>query len=220
MADVKQLLERIDAAFSDSDKKLKEFRSKEVQKHEGRQQRLQRLEQVFDQLRSAWRPRLEALSQKFGDRVKVNPTVTPGRRQAAFEFQSPLARIGLRLSALTDTDVTKVILNYDLDILPVLMEFERHAEIEFPLEQVDVEALTKWLDDRIVAFVKTYLALHENEYYLQDHMVEDPVAGVRFPKYAAAATLEVEGRTYYFIGEETRAAFEQQEEPAVLVKPR
>ncbi len=63
------------------------------------------------------------------------------------------------------------------------------------------------MDDRLVDFVKTYLALHQNEYYLKDHMVEDPIAGIRFPKLAAAATLECDGKTYYFIGEETRREF-------------
>jgi YHS domain-containing protein len=42
-------------------------------------------------------------------------------------------------------------------------------------------------------------------------MVEDPVAGVRFPKFAAGATLEWQGRTLYFIGEETRREFEKQQ---------
>jgi YHS domain-containing protein len=39
-------------------------------------------------------------------------------------------------------------------------------------------------------------------------MVSDPVAGVRFPKFAAASSLEWGGRTYYFIGDETRREFE------------
>jgi YHS domain-containing protein len=39
-------------------------------------------------------------------------------------------------------------------------------------------------------------------------MVEDPIAGIRIPKLAAAATVERGGKTYYFIGEETRREFE------------
>jgi len=39
-------------------------------------------------------------------------------------------------------------------------------------------------------------------------MVEDPIAGVRFPKYAAATRVDFERKTYYFIGEETRREFE------------
>ena len=62
-----------------------------------------------------------------------------------------------------------------------------------------------------MSFVKTYLTLHENESYLKDEMVEDPLAHVRFPKFAAGATLERGGKTYYFVGEETRRDFEKQQ---------
>ena len=39
-------------------------------------------------------------------------------------------------------------------------------------------------------FVQTYFAMGENEIYLKDQMVEDPIAHVQFPKQAAATTLE------------------------------
>jgi YHS domain-containing protein len=45
-------------------------------------------------------------------------------------------------------------------------------------------------------------------------MVEDPVAGVRFPSYAAGATIDVDGETYYFIGDETRREFEAKRQDA------
>ncbi len=38
-------------------------------------------------------------------------------------------------------------------------------------------------------------------------MVEDPVAHVRFPKFAAGATLDWQGQKFYFISEETRREF-------------
>jgi YHS domain-containing protein len=45
-------------------------------------------------------------------------------------------------------------------------------------------------------------------------MVEDPIAHVRFPKFAAA-TLEWQGKTYYFVGEETRREFAAQNRMAM-----
>jgi YHS domain-containing protein len=137
----------------------------------------------------------------------VTPRLTSTGREATLDFQSNLARIRLRLSASTDQDVRKLVLDYNLEILPILMKFDSHAQAEWPLDAIDRQAIANWVDDRIVDFVKTYLSLHENEYYLKDHMVEDPIAGVRFPKFAAAATLEAEGKTWYFIGEETRREF-------------
>ena len=46
---------------------------------------------------------------------------------------------------------------------------------------------------------------------LKDHMVQDPIAKVKFPKYAAGATLEVDGKTHYFIDEVTLHEFQQQQ---------
>jgi YHS domain-containing protein len=210
MADVTNLVQRIRDEFTASQEKLKQFQQKQVEQHHAHQQRMVRLEQVFDQLQEVWRPRLEALAKEFGDRIQATPDVSPGRRQATMQVKSPLATIRLQFSAAADADVTKLVLAYDLDILPVLMQFERHAEIAIPLEEVNPDVIGKWLDDRIVEFVKTYLSLHENEYYLKDQMVDDPVAHVRFPKLAAGATRERGGKTYYFISDETACEFDRQ----------
>ena len=43
----------------------------------------------------------------------------------------------------------------------------------------------------------------------KDQLVEDPVAKIRFPKYLAASALERDGRTYYFVDEDTRRELEQ-----------
>jgi YHS domain-containing protein len=116
----------------------------------------------------------------------------------------------MKITASANSEITELVLSYDLQILPILMKFERHAELAFPLDQVDTAKLGAWLDDRILGFVKTYLEMQSNEYYLKDQMVEDPVAHVRFPKFAAEATCEKEGKTYYFISDATAAEFSQQ----------
>jgi YHS domain-containing protein len=213
-----QLIKRIDAEFSAAEKRLNEFRSQQVQEYQYRQERLEQFERTLDELRGVWEPRLDALAEKFGNRVDVHPTIEPGRRSATFEFQSNLASVTLRLSVSPDAEVRKLIFTYDVDIVPILMKFDSHAELEQPLDGVSSVKLAEWLDDRIVDFVRTYLALHENHYYLQDHMVEDPVAKVRFPKFAAAATLEQKGKTLYFIDESTLREFQkrQQSEPQVI----
>lgn len=210
MSDVSNLVQRIRGEFSASEEKLKQFQTQQVEQHHARQDRQARLEQIFNELRDVWQPRLEALAQEFGDRLQVTPTVTPGLRQASFDVKSPLATIHLKFAASANADVTELVLNYDLDILPILMKFERHAEIAFPLEQVDSAKLGQWLDDRILSFVKTYLELHSNQYYLKDQMVDDPVAHVRFPKFAAGAKRERNGVTHYFISEATAVEFDRQ----------
>jgi YHS domain-containing protein len=209
MPEISSLASRIDAAFSAVEEKVKKFQAVQVQEHKQRQQRLEQLGRVFDQLRGLWRPRLELLVKKFEGQVQATPRIVPSSREATFDFQSRLARVRLKFSATTDRDIRKVILSYDLEILPVLMRFKPHDEVEFLLDNVDPEAVAKWIDDRIVDFVQTYFSMGENEIYLKDQMVEDPIAHVRFPKQAAATTLEWQGQKYYFVGEETRREFEQ-----------
>jgi YHS domain-containing protein len=210
MSDVSSLMGRIDAEFSALDEKLKRAQAEQVHEHQERQKRLELFGKLVDELRGIWGPSLDALAKKFGDRVKVAPRVTPSSREATFEFQSNLAQVRLKFSAWADRDVRNITFASDLQIVPVLMKFDAHSEREFPLDAVDRKALGGWIDDRIISFVHTYLALHENDYYLKEHMVEDPVAHVRFPKFAAAATLEHQGKTYYFASEESRKEFAKQ----------
>src|SRR5262249_14615982 len=131
-----------------------------------------------------------------------------------FDVKSPLAAVRLKFSAFTDRDIEKLHLTYDLEIIPVLMKFKSHDEIECPLGAVDKDVIGKWLDDRIVDFVHTYFALGDNDYYMKDQMVEDPVAQVRFPKLAAAATLDWHGKKFYFMSEETRREFVEKNKAA------
>lgn len=211
MADINNLMSRIEAEFATMENKVKSFQAQQVQQFQEREKRQEQFVRLLDDLREIWRPRLDALAQKFGQRVNVTPTVEPGRRMATLKFQSPLARIDLRFSVFTDPDVRQVIFNYNLDILPIFMKFESNTSIVFAMDQVDREALANWFDDRIVDFVKTYMAVHENSYYLKVHLVEDPVAKVQLPKYAASSSVDWKGKTYYFISEETRREFEKQQ---------
>jgi YHS domain-containing protein len=210
MPDTSALASRIDAEFSAVEAKMKTIQDEKVAAQTERQARLEQLSKAFEELTKMGQPRLELLVKKFEGRVKTTPRIVQGSREVTFEFQSSLARVRLRFSAFTDRDVQKVIIAYDLDIIPVLMRFKPHDEIEFPLNAVDKAAVGKWVDDRIIEFVKTYFSMGENEIYLADQMVEDPIAHVRFPKPAAATTFEWQGKTYYFIGEETRNEFAKQ----------
>jgi hypothetical protein len=204
------LASRIDAEFTAVEQKINKFQAEQTEQLQARQKRLELLGKVFDQMRQVWKPRLELLVKKFGDRVHVEPRILQSTREATFDFKSRLARVSLKLSAMTDRDIQKLILSYDLDIIPVLMRYKPHDEMEFPLQAVDPEAVAKWVDDRLVEFVQTYLSLGENDLYLKEDMVEDPVAKVRFPTFAAAATLEWQGRKFYFVGDETRREFAKQ----------
>jgi YHS domain-containing protein len=207
MPETTELLDRLDAEFRGVEEKIKQYQAAKVKEFEGRQQRLEQFSALCEKLNAVWKPRLDALAQKFKDRVQVTPTIGKASRSATFRFQSPLARFYLTFTALTDEDVRHLVLDCTLDILPILMNYEKNCQLELPLGDVDPAVVGKWMDDRIVDAVRNYLALHQNANYLKGHLVRDPIANVEFPKYAAAATLEHKGQTYYFIGEETRDEF-------------
>ena len=208
---LQDLASRIDAEFSRAKAKLEELRARKLEEHQGRGQRMALFEKACESLRPVWGPRLETLKKAFGEKVRVSPHTDAGRRQATFSFTSDLARITLTFTATTDHDVRNLVLEYSLEILPVLVSYPGKARLEQPLESVDADAVGAWIEDRIVDFVNTYLSIHENEFYLKAHMVEDPVAHVRFPEFAAASTLERGGKTLYFIANETREEFEAKE---------
>jgi hypothetical protein len=91
-----------------------------------------------------------------------------------------------------------------------LWKFDSHAEFNSPISPLDEAGLKKWLDDRIVKFVELYVQIHESEILDKAEYVEDPVAKVTFPKFAAGATLDHGGQTHYFIDDASRQAFAKQ----------
>ncbi len=208
-----ELAQRIDAALASLEDERRRIQETEKRQYEARTQRLAKLGTAFDHLTSVIRPRLEVLIQRFGDKVVATPSLTRSTQEVLLSFRSDIAQISLRFQGTTDHDIRNVILNYDLRIFPVLMKFDSHAALEMELDAIDLDAAVRWTDERIVAFVHTYIMLHQNQYYLRDQMVVDPVTGASFPRFAAAATLERNGRTYYFLSEENRCAFEQGSAP-------
>ena len=153
------------------------------------------------------RPRLRGPGQAGRRAPKVTPAVSQTRRAATFEFKSAKAHIVLTFSVAPDQEVKRAVVEYELKVVPVLWKFDSHAEFGTPVANVDADGLTKWLDDRILSFVDLFIEIHEGELFDQAEMVEDPIAKISFPKFAAAASLEHGGKTYFFIDESNKAEF-------------
>jgi hypothetical protein len=79
----------------------------------------------------------------------------------------------------------------------------------YPL--VHQAAAAPWMDNRIVEFVQAYLSMGKKGICMRDRMVEHPIAHVRFPDFAADASLEWQGQKFYFIGEMTHREFEKRQ---------
>ncbi|HSQ56396.1 MAG TPA: hypothetical protein VLM40_11705 [Gemmata sp.] len=210
MSDINALAARIEGAFTTVKEKIKTQQQQELKLLQERQKLLKEYEKVQSRIVEIVKPRLEALAKRAGERVSVTPSVSETRRTARFEFKSPKAYITLTFSVAPDRNLQNAVVDYDLRIVPVLWRFDSHGEYSTAIAAPDLDGLTKWLDDRIVGFVELYIQIHETELYDKAEYVEDPVAKVKFPKFAAGATLEHGGQTYFFISSDTKAEFARQ----------
>jgi YHS domain-containing protein len=175
---------------------------------------LQRYEPVAKHIIELLKPRLAAFIDRFKDVVKAEPSVRDSTRSMKMTFSATVAKVTLTFEVYPDRDASHVRLECSQDILPVLIRYDKHSFVEFPLDAVPDDAVIQWFDERIVTFVKAYLAIVRQDAKLQEHLkeqfVEDPVTKIRFPKYLASSSLERGGQTYYFVDEDTRREFEKQ----------
>lgn len=208
MSDLNALKGRIDAEFSGFQTEVQQFQTAATNEYEARERRFNTLfVPAADTVTKLARPRLELLAERFKNKINVLPAISAHLRQVQLKLDSPLARIDLTFRLSHDAEVKNLVLDQTLEVLPILMKFDDHSSLTMPLDKIDEEKLSKWFDDRIVTFVQTVGEIHRNQNYLKDHLVTDPIAGVQMPKYAANTTLEVDGKKYYFISEETKNEF-------------
>jgi len=210
MSDVTELARRIDAALTGVKQKAQQQAQDRLKEYQERQGLLKEYEKAQAKIVEITKPRLEALAKRAGDRAKVTPTVSQTHRSAKFEFRSDKAFMTLTFSVAPDQQVKNAVVEYDLKVIPVLWKFNSHSEFSTPIAKVDADGLAKWVDDRILDAVKLYIEINEGELFDKAEMVEDPVAKISFPKFAAGATLDQGGKTYFFIDETTKAEFAKQ----------
>jgi YHS domain-containing protein len=214
MTDVDTLVRQIDHELAGQLEREKAAWAEAMRVGRERGQRLQRFEAVAQHLIDLLKPRLAAVVERFKPVVKVEPVVREHSRAVVLTFAASVAKVTLRFEVFPDEDVSYIQLDCTQEIVPVLVRYDKQSVLELPLDAVRDDAVVRWFDERIVAFVRVYVALVHQDTALQeqlkDYLVEDPVAKIRFPKYLASSTLERDGQTYYFVDEDTRREFEKQ----------
>jgi YHS domain-containing protein len=213
MTDLDTFIRRIDQEVEVEVQRQKANWAEVKRLNRERQSRLARYEVVARHAIDLLRPRLDAFLERFKAVVKAEPRVREHSRAVNLTFTATVAKVTLTFEVFPDRDVSHVRLECTQDIVPVLVPYDKQSALEQPLDGVQDEVVVRWFDDRVVAFVKAYMALVRQDDALKeglkDQLVEDPVAKIRFPKYLAASTLEQGGRTYYFVDEDTRQEFEK-----------
>ena len=214
MTDINALINRIDQEIAAEVGRQKAGWAELVQANRERGLRLQRYETEAKHIIELVKPRLDAFIERFKAVVKAEPVVREQTRAVSLTFAATVAKATLCFEVFPDQNVNHVRLECTQEIIPVLFRYDKQSVLEFPLDGVQDDVVVGWFDDRIVAFVKAYIAVVTQDAALREQLdeqfVEDPVLKIRFPKYLASSTLERDGRTYYFVDPDTRREFEKQ----------
>ena len=211
MTTIHEFSERLDSEFGLMSAANDERRAILERAYHERQARVAKLFiPVLARLRGIWEPRRDALLARFKDKIHIIPAANDDISTARFSLDSPLARITLKFMFSHDPEVRNLVLEYRLDVVPILMKIDNHATLELKLENFDQDVAALWLEDQMISFIRTFVELNGNQYYLNDHMVEDVIACVRMPRSVAKESVDWDGHKYYFICADTRREFEKQ----------
>src|SRR6516165_240135 len=185
MTDINALIHRIDQEIAAEAVRQKSDWAKVMLANRERGLRLQRYETEAKHLIELLKPRLDAFIERFKAVVKAEPIVREHTRAINLTFAATVAKVTLRFEAFPDQDVSHIRLECTQEIIPVVVRYDKQSVLEFPLGGVHDDEVVRWFDDRIVAFVKAYVALVRQDVALQEQLkeefVEDPVARIRFP---------------------------------------
>jgi YHS domain-containing protein len=214
MTDVNAFINRIDQELEAEVKGQKAAWADVARANRERGPRLQRYDAIAKHVIELLKPRLAAFIERFKAVVKAEPSVREHTRAMNLTFAATVAKVTLRFEVFPDQDLSHVRLECTQEIVPMWVPYDKQSVLELGLDAVQDDPVVQWFDERIVAFVKAYLALVRQDAalkeQLKDQLVEDPVTKIRIPKYLATSTLERDGRTYYFVDEDTRQEFEKQ----------
>lgn len=208
MEEKKRLTERILHRFEQHRQDLAE---KQVQLDESMKELLERKDRLAvgakRRIETVVLPMMQELLQHF-DNGKVEVQINDDYFGCVCEFvHTPrfpaTVRFGIALLPGSETSFT---VRADLNILPVLMEYNRNNEALFPFESDD-KALSSWVGDRIIEFIDIYLRLETHPLYQKDNTVIDIVCGMHIPFTAATSSVVRNGRTFYFCSEHCKEAF-------------
>lgn len=160
-------------------------------------------------LASVIHPRVQALCQHF-DNGKIqdcDPTKDLSCTVVFVHARRYPATATLRFWVWPADDYKQLEVHYDVEILPILMEYDRTDAQGFPIDGLFETDVAAWVEKKIHHFLDTYLKIETHPLYQKDNFVVDPVCGMRIPFFDVAATVERGDHTVYFCSEVCKETF-------------
>src|SRR6516162_629633 len=172
MTDINALIKRIDQEIAAEVERQKSDWAKQDLVNRERRLRLQRYETGANHIIELVKPRLDAFIERFKAVVKAEPVVREQTRAVNLTFAATVAKATLCFEVFPDQNVNHVRLECTQEIIPAVVRYDKQSVLEFPLDGVQDDAVVKWFDDRIVAFVKAYITLVRQDTALQEQLKE------------------------------------------------
>ncbi len=174
-----------------------------------------RFEDVAGQIgRRVILPRLEALAERFPNaKVDDHHRLFESRYRILFEHtQEYPSTTTVQLTLLPGPNYESIQLLYNLQVLPVLMEYKNQDSVSLALEPLPEREATEWLERNLLEFLDVYLRLPLDPLYQKDNLVIDPICGMPVLKALARAKVEMEHRTVYFCSHACRDAYVREQQ--------
>jgi hypothetical protein len=113
------------------------------------------------------RPRLEKMTSFFS-----NAELQAGSEANRYRCRCTMRRlpefpatVRLDIDVRPDGPIDNAILVYDLELLPVFVQFQSSHELVLSLDTIDTWKVVEWIDRRILEFVDTYLQIPQTPQY-------------------------------------------------------
>lgn len=167
------------------------------------------------------RPRMERLASFFPD-TTVSKLGDPYHCKAWFgAFDGSPMRAVLGLGIDHDARLERLEIVYELNVVPAFLSYDRHDKLVIDLvparieqawrkaggEQLDLQPIIAWVEDRLLHFVATYLRLQACSGPTEGETAVDPVCGMLVKKPDAKRLQEYKGHRYYFCSDQCSRVF-------------
>lgn len=217
MPDVSTLVQRLREEFDTARERAEARRLEAVEAYHQKKLRYAKFLEASQRVGGLLEPRIDAFTHFFqgiDEKIDILRLGAGGSEVhgafVTFSFPHTAecpASITLKFSLGHDSEISQLVLDYDLAIVPVYLHFDKHDSLRVPLDAVDDEVVTAWFDERLTRFTQTYLNMLFIPQYQEESLVPDRVLGITFPRSFAVGKVEHRGVTYYFYTQESLADF-------------
>lgn len=211
MTPTAELEQRLSAEIDAVRQQVRAVQVQAEQSYECRRRRYRTFLRIAHRIRKLLQGRLEILARKIP--FEARPSIMRGDHRysgtVACHVPCDLAQVKFRFALAHDSDASHLLLDFELEILPIYVKFSPRENLSMPVDAYDEAELARWIDDRLVDFARVFLQLPLTEPYQREQIAVDPIANIAFPRMFARMTLRYEGKTYYFISDETCWEFER-----------